>query len=223
MSYLYETHFHTSEVSPCGNVTAADGVRLYRNAGYDGILVTDHFSTDYLKKDYKGESWQEKIDYYLNGYRTAKQYESADFTVMLGIELRLPENANDYVILGVDEDLLYENEWFTELSLKQFRKFALEHELTIIQAHPFRKNMTVCQPNLLDGMEVFNGNRRHDSSNEIALAWAKRFGLLPSSGSDFHETEDLARGGIYLEERVSTSKELRKAFLSGRYTLKNSV
>lgn len=37
-----ELHMHTSEVSSCGKVPAAEMVRLYKEMGYDAITVTDH-------------------------------------------------------------------------------------------------------------------------------------------------------------------------------------
>lgn len=220
MKYLYETHFHTADVSPCGNVSAADGVKLYKEAGYSGIMVTDHFSTEYLKNDYNATTWKRGIEYFLRGYYAAKKFETDDFSVMLGLEARFPDSFNDYVVFGVDEKFLFENEWFTDLNIKKFKKLAEKNSLLVIQAHPFRTRMTVNDERYIDGIEVFNGNRRHDSSNEIAEAWAKRFGLIVSSGSDFHETEDLARGGIYSDEAVRDSKALRSVILSGKYSVK---
>jgi predicted metal-dependent phosphoesterase TrpH len=63
-----------------------------------------------------------------------------------------------------------------------------------ILAHPFRYRMTHTKikrllsnlsDNGLDGIEVVTGN---SSSEEIILAgqWADEFGLLASSGSDYH-------------------------------------
>ena len=41
--YKYETHLHTSETSACAVSSAGDMVRAYADAGYTGIVVTDHF------------------------------------------------------------------------------------------------------------------------------------------------------------------------------------
>ena len=45
---LTEMHFHTSEISVCGRVPAAEGVRAYKEKGYDALVVTDHFHSDYF-------------------------------------------------------------------------------------------------------------------------------------------------------------------------------
>ena len=221
MKYCIETHFHTDEVSPCGRVPAVKGVSLYKEAGYSGVMVTDHISTGYLTDSYPGETWREKIDYYLRGYRAALPLADERFSVMLGMELRFEQNGNDYLIFGVTEEFLYENEWFTRLPLKKFKELATEKSLTIVQAHPFRNDMTVTDPRLIDGMEVFNGNKGHDSRNWVAAQWAKRFKLIPTSGSDFHKEEDLAHGGIYVSELPRDSRALRRFLLRGDYEIKS--
>ena len=48
----------------------------------------------------------------------------------------------------------------------------------------------------LDGVEVMNGNPRHNSHNEDAASFCRANGLVGLSGSDFHEWEDLAIGGL---------------------------
>lgn len=41
--FKYETHMHTKEGSACSSAPAADMARAHKEAGYDGIFVTDHF------------------------------------------------------------------------------------------------------------------------------------------------------------------------------------
>ena len=220
MKYIYEAHFHTSDVSTCAEISAKEAVELYKNAGYSGVVVTDHFSPDCFANKYPGNNWKEKVDYFLRGYRNAKTGETEDFSVMLGIELRFAENDNDYLVYGLDEQLLYDHEEILSMNAKQFKKFAEKHQLTFIQAHPFRIYSNITPPRYIDGIEIYNGNRRHDSSNNIAEMWAKKHGFITTSGSDFHEYEDLARGGICFSRTVKNVKEFRSELLSGRYELK---
>ena len=44
MGYLYETHMHTCLSSACGVSTGKEHVRFYKERGYTGIIMTDHFS-----------------------------------------------------------------------------------------------------------------------------------------------------------------------------------
>ena len=41
--FIYETHLHTSEASACGSMKGADYIQKYKQCGYSGIFVTDHF------------------------------------------------------------------------------------------------------------------------------------------------------------------------------------
>lgn len=77
-----------------------------------------------------------------------------------------------------------------------------------MQAHPFRNGLKIVDPKHLDGIETYNGNPRHDSRNEIAKAWAQKFGMLETSGSDFHEREDFARGGVIFHSQSTQGGSL---------------
>ncbi len=76
--------------------------------------------------------------------------------------------------------------------------------MLIYQAHPYRAGIIVADPDLLDGVEVFNGNQRHDSRNHLAKRFAQTNQLKMISGSDFHQIEDLAQGGIELAHPVTS-------------------
>lgn len=216
--YLYDLHIHTSESSACGETCAADIVARYKGLGYDGIVITDHVGESALRN--RGETYDEKITEVLKGYRAAKALEDENFTVILGMELRFRENDNDYLVYGIDEDFL------RRVNLTEFEKpadfvaVAKENNLAFFQAHPFRDGMTVLNPIILDGVEVYNGHGGHDSRNDIALAWAKKFGVRMISGSDFHYVSKAEPGGVYFEERHMDSKAVAKALLENRYTLK---
>ena len=45
-----ETHLHTSEVSRCGQVSAAEMIELYKEAGYSTVFVSDHFKPHTFKQ-----------------------------------------------------------------------------------------------------------------------------------------------------------------------------
>lgn len=50
MEYRYDLHVHTSEVSACGSIPAKEVVRLYHQAGYDGLVITDHYADYFFQK-----------------------------------------------------------------------------------------------------------------------------------------------------------------------------
>ena len=41
--FVYETHLHTSQASACAKNTGREMAIAHKEAGYTGIIVTDHF------------------------------------------------------------------------------------------------------------------------------------------------------------------------------------
>ncbi len=202
LGFKYETHFHTDETSPCGKVKAEDAVRIYHQAGYTGLVVTDHYFNGFFEM-HPFINWDKKIDLFLEGYRSAlNEGRKLGMDIHLGMEIRFNENANDYLVYGIHEDLLRNHKKLYKLSLKEFRELTAGTGIVIVQAHPFRAHMVPAPPALIDGVEVFNGNPRHQSSNHLAEQYARDHGLKMLSGSDFHQPQDAARGGIVVRERI---------------------
>lgn len=208
MTYKLELHAHTSETSLCGTFRASELVRLYKEKGYDGVVITDHLTPDYLA-DWN-LSWDDAVTRYLAGYKAAKEAARAAGgpDIFLGIELRFTPNINDYLVYGASEEFLRAGGDLTTLGIAAFFEKINGTGIYVAQAHPFRNKMTIVKPAYLHGVEIFNGNARHDSRNHIARRWAASFGLVGTSGSDFHKIEDLATGGVLLPERPANEKEL---------------
>ena len=218
--YLYDMHVHTEESSSCAHMPAKTVVERYKKLGYDGIVITDHMS-EYKMKRAKCKSVEEKAEYFLRGYREAKKYENETFSVILGMELSFLDYDGDFLVYGFDEDFMLKYHFDLFHSLEDFRKIADENNLFVFQAHPFRFDMTIQNPALLDGMEVYNGHPGHNSNNDIAEIWASKYNLRKSSGSDFHgDKGDMPPGGIYFNRRIKDAKELKAALEAGNYRLK---
>lgn len=206
--YKLDTHVHTSNVSGCGKVDAQTVVRLYKEMGYHGIVITDHLFDGYFKK-LKDLDWTEQINHYLSGYRLACDTgRELGLNVILGLELRFVGDPNDYLVYGIDEAFLKQHEDIYEMGLANFRQLTRNKNILIYQAHPFRQGMIPADPSLIDGIEVFNGNLRHNSRNDLAFEYAKKHGLKMLSGSDFHLPEDLGTGGIVISQNVANLTEL---------------
>lgn len=217
--FKYDVHIHTTETSGCGMVPAAQVVRMYKDAGYEGIVITDHYYDGYF--DNLGNvSWEDKINAWLSGYLSAKaEGDKIGLTVIPGMEIRFDDNPNDYLVYGADETFLRNNPELYKMGLGKFKIFAEDNGLLIYQAHPYRLFVTVAPAELLDGVEVFNGNPRHNSHNGDAYKFAVENNLKMLSGSDFHQTQDLARGGIILDHRINNIDELLGVLKSQEYEL----
>lgn len=206
--FLFELHMHTDEVSPCGKVPAREGIRLYHEMGYRGVCITDHFCENFFNG--LGDiSWHDKIDRYLEGYRKAQEEgKKLGVRVILGMEYTFHNTCDDILVYGINEQFLYDHEnlgLFSEDALQELRA---EGDLLLIQAHPFRKNITRIYDALVDGFEVFNGNPRHDSMNAQVEEYAKTKGCIMISGSDFHQMQDGGIGGVYLPRLPENPRDL---------------
>ena len=206
-TYTIDTHVHTAEVSSCGKVKSEEVIRLYIENKYDTIIITDHYFFEYFD-NLSGLTWEEKTDNYLSGYRAAKKEgDKRGLNVLLGIELRFDNCANDYLVYGMDEDFLYKNPELYKMRSTDFYAFSRAMGLAVFQAHPFRDRMVVEDNANIDGIEVINGNPRHNSSNRTAYKHAVKNNLKMLSGSDFHQGQDIARGGILSSIQPASSIE----------------
>lgn len=217
MAYLTELHAHTSEVSLCAKIDAAGVVDRYLKEGYTTLVIANHFN-DYTI-DPVSPDWQACATHYLNGWKKAVQHAAGRMNVLLGMEIRFPEAFNDYLIFGMTEEYLRSHPFLYRMSLKEFSAMAHSDGLLIVQAHPFRNGMKVVPPDLVDGYEVFNGHVGHDSRNPIALDWCRRYGKLPTSGSDFHGADFYVDAGILTNEPITDMPQLCRILQSRSYTL----
>lgn len=186
-------------------------VELYIEAGYDGVVITDHLSPDnprhLLEREGVPVTFENLVERLVRGYQAARAAAGDKLIVLRGMELRFYNDPNDYLVYGMSEEELLGLPDILEWGIQKFSRYARERGLLVIQAHPFRNNMRVMDPKWVDMIEVFNGHPRHNSRNELALLWARMHGMPGSSGSDFHEEGDQARGGVMLPERPETIEQ----------------
>lgn len=215
----FETHLHTSESSPCGMVDAKSAVQAYYNAGYDGLVVTDHFGSYPL--DWFSGSLEERLNQALSGYRLAKAMgEQLGMTILFGAELRLEEGPEDILIYGITPEFLLTHPDIYTVSLPELSAKLHSVGGIIVQAHPFRDGCRPREAEFLDGVEIYNGNPRHNSRNHLAAAFAEVNGLAArTSGSDYHQPEDLARGGMVFDYPIHTEQDFAQALLRGEGVL----
>lgn len=218
MKYRYELHAHTKEVSRCGAISVKELIEEYKKAGYSGIVLTDHYSpmtfnpSEFFNK-------KKALDHYLRAYREAKKYETDDFTIMLGVELRFYATANDYLIYGVTEEMLYELPFLLPLYIKKASKLFRDRGCLFIQAHPFRKMLTRANPKHLDGVEVFNG-KADMQANDNSLRWANEINAqVKTSGSDCHRKTGVGLGGIITDEPIKNNNDLIRILKTGKYEI----
>ena len=211
-----DLHIHTTGFSFCGKLSAAQIVDFYKQAGYDAIVITNHFNST-------SKQWfleHGGTDYHKSYFDTIRQAaelgEKCGLLVLGGFELRFDENANDYLAYGMTPEQCLDYEKIFTMTAAEFGAFARENDILFYQAHPFRNRMTVVPPEHLFGIEVLNTHPRHDSRNDIAEMWADKFKLHKIAGSDCHQKQDAATSAICTEHQVKSISDLL-------YVLKNDL
>ena len=222
-TYKYELHSHTNECDRGARLSAGELVRLYKDAGYDGIVITDHyierFYTRWFPEDVKGLTHQQQVKRWLKGYYAAKEEgDKIGFSVFPGAEVRFDSYPNDYLLYGLNADFFYTVPRLNELKNLSELLSLLPQDVCVVQAHPFRDGMEVATPQGLFGIEVFNGGTEK-FRNEMARQFAAHYGLPMTSGSDIHGINRLAKGGIMTDIRIKTPEDLIRVLRSGAYSL----
>lgn len=184
--YKIEMHCHTSETSPCAKTSAVELVKLYKDAGYNGIIITDHFCYSNFKNE---DNWDNVVNRFLKGYLKAKEEaKKHHIDIYLGMEIRFLDSNNDYLVYGIDEQFLYDNPWLYMKDLRHLDEIC-ENKYLIVQAHPYRWDNTLADIKYLDGIEYNNTNPNNDCNNEKAYnAWIKT-DLIGTCGCDFHSPD----------------------------------
>ena len=220
MRYKTELHCHSKPVSICAEGDAEHIVKVYTEAGYSTVVLTNHINYNFEPPHAETDDWRENVKRYLQGYWDLKQAAEGKLHVLLGVEL-CPDitGYNDFLLYGITEDFLLNGPNLRKLSVKEISNFAKQEGFLFALAHPFRDNITMRDPNLFEGIEVYNGHYRHDSRNFLARTLAEKTGLIPPSGSDYHHLDQPATAGIETNEPITSNEQLLRVLRSGNYTL----
>lgn len=213
-----ELHCHSNDISACARVSTQDIINKFYSAGYSTLVLTNHFN-DYTVKHVGATTWDEWIDRFVGAYEKLKEEAKGKLNILFGLELRLKDSDNDYLVFGATEEFLRSIPNVFDLWPEDFHSLASENGCLFIQAHPFRNHMKIKPPSCLDGVEVFNGHFGHDSRNDIAELWAEKYGLIKTAGTDFHYNDSPANGGILTECEITSMDQLIEILKSGNYEL----
>lgn len=229
--YLYETHMHTCECSACARSTGQEMAQAAKDAGYTGIIITDHswYGNSCIDRSLPWEEW---IEQFSKGYENAKNKgEQIGLDVFFGYESCY--QGTEFLIYGVDKEWLKRHPQIKDASIKEQHHLIRQAGGMVIHAHPFREEAYIPQirlfPEDVDGVEGINAshsshlsNSHNDPAFDVrAIAYAKEHGLFMTAGSDVHTTR-LFGGGVAFKRKLRSVRDYCQAVLSGEdYLLTN--
>lgn len=229
--FLYETHMHTSRASLCASSTGKEMAQAAKDAGYAGIIITEHnwYGNTCIDRNLPWEQW---VELFARGYEEAKELgDKLGLSVFFGYEACY--DATEFLIYGVDKIWLKEHPQIKDASIRQ--QYELIHQAggLVIHAHPFRKEDYIPEirlfPEDVDGVEGINATHSshlslHHNQPEfdtLAVAYALEHGLPMTAGSDVHDVR-LFGGGMAFKRRLDSIEDFCQAFRQGEdYLLTN--
>ncbi|MCL2056841.1 MAG: PHP domain-containing protein [Oscillospiraceae bacterium] len=221
MEYLYETHVHTSPVSACASSTPAEQVRAYKDRGYAGIIITDHFINGNSSCP-QNMTWEKKMQFFISGYEEAKKEgDKCGLDVFFGWEYSV--SGSDFLTYGIPGEFLFDHPEMWEMTIEQYSRLIRGNGGYIAQAHPYRDSWWIANPfpadpNLLDGIEVYNATMPGEV-NAQAQSFAALHNLPVQAGSDSHSADIPIVSGIGLEKKAESISDIINALKNGKARL----
>jgi hypothetical protein len=206
-SFIYETHVHTSETSPCAKASAEEVVSFYKEIGYSGIIITDHFICR-GEEMAEPDKWKEAVNNLCMGYNKAREIgEKIGLQVFFGWEYsRVPHSGTDLLTYGLDASWLLEHPEVATMRISDYCDLVHSDGGFITQAHPFRESwyieMIRLLPRKVDAVEVINASLS-EFIYGIAEKYADYYSLIKSAGSDNHFGSKLKQvAGLSFDTRL---------------------
>lgn len=220
--YKYELHAHTSECDIYASLTGAELVKAYADIGYDGIVITNHYFSyffDWFKDELVAGNHQQIMTRWLKGYYTARnEGEKVGITVLPGAEIRIDGTINDYLVYGLEEEDFFSLPLLNRMKSIDEVLDILPDYACLVHAHPFRNDMTVCDPSRFFGIETYNAGT-DPFRNQMAKIYAQHYQKAVTSGSDCHGIKAVGKGGIRTDVPIRSCADLVSTLRSGSYTL----
>lgn len=204
-----DMHCHTKEGSLDGKLPLLENIRILKEKGYQGMLITDHDS-------YKGYRYYQKLP-----------NKPDDFVVLKGIEYDTIDAGHMLIIMPTG----------VKLPILEIRGLPVILLIEIVHhyggilgpAHPCGEKFLSIRNTLrgkkgtdifrkFDFIEGYNACEDMDSNNR-AMTLAKQFGLPCFGGSDSHKADCAGLGYTIFQENIRTETDLINYILSDKPTM----
>ena len=217
--YLYETHLHTYPVSGCSKASVRECVEFYKNMGYKGLFITNHFIDGNMNYS-RSAPYAERIEFYFSDYEEGKRIgEELGIDVFCGIETSY--GGTDFLVYGLDKAWFLAHPEIAEMKKSRQLPYYMENGALVIQAHPFREAGYIDHirlfPRCVHGVEATNTSRI-GFENEMARIYAEKYNLIQIAGSDNHVGAGCRRlGGIKTFEPIADELDMVAKVKNGEF------
>lgn len=205
---LIDLHAHTSGISTCCIAAYPEILQKAKDVGLDGIVLTNHYKSAYLK----GGTPAALAARYIAEYENAKALgKEMGLRVFFGFEVRMEQhNDVELLVYGVEPDFLTRHPEVYNYSQKKLYELVHAEGGFVVQPHPMRNGKNVLMDlAYLDGIEL-NMHFMYDGPHKeelIPLALAN--GKFLTVGGDYHADKPRRpRCGVFLPEDLSNTRQI---------------
>ena len=221
--YRYELHMHTCQGSACGQWDAQDMIRAYKEQGYAGAVITDHFIGGNTRVD-RSLPWDALVESYASGYRQSLALaRELDFDLMFGVEEGYG-GGKEFLVYGIEPEFLLSRPFLRDAEIAVWSREVHAVGGVLIYAHPFRDRPYITDPrampdmSLADGVEIYNSWNRPEDNEEARRVFSDR-DCIKIAGSDNHRGDMGKFSAVVFPNRIQNSAQLIQALKGGNYTL----
>ena len=207
--YKYETHLHTFPVSRCAKAGVQESLEFYKELGYDGVFITNHFLDGNINIAWE-KSYEEKIEFYFSDFEKGIEIGKAiGLQVFCGVELSY--GGTDFLVYGLDKAWFLAHPEIMDMKKSDELTFMMEQGALVIQAHPYREASYIDHirlfPRNVHGVEVVNANRTEEE-NQMAKLYAQNYNLIAFAGSDNHSAAKQKKlAGVFCENPICSVED----------------
>lgn len=183
---IFDLHVHSLYSRRCGCMQPKVIVKTAIKKGLSGVAITDHNT--------------------IAGGFKAKEFETEDFTVIVGSEVMT--DRGEVIGLFLSEEVAPGNFEDVVTAIREQGGF-------VILPHPFdRLRSTALHPQpedarQIDGIEGFNARCIFQTDNQTATEFGREHSLAVVAGSDAHFPGEIGRAGIRLDGEPEECLRLR--------------
>ncbi len=190
-----DCHIHTYPKSECSVMTPYHAVEAARDAGMDGIVITEH---DYL--------WRvEEVE-------RLKEYADGELMIFPGVEVACREG--HFLAYGLrNMEGIY-----LEMPVRELIELAHRKVAAVVVAHPFRYSRDMgelCAHLDIDGVEI-DSNNTNGHGRVLAEELADSKGIFKLIASDAHSAHTVGEYYTSFPDSVKTIEDIASYILEKR-------
>ena len=129
----------------------------------------------------------------------------------------------EFLIYDLDKAFFLKHPEIMSLSLPAFIDLVHKNDGIVVHAHPFREAPYISEirlfPELVDAVEVINGSHAGTDFDEKAKAYAEKYNLPQTAGSDAHNVNHPRFCGMEFQHRLKDINDFISSVRKRDYSL----